>query len=321
MEDTRIVAIDPADAPDPFDVIHADCIAGRSDELLSKMWDIPFSKYISKKDISSHGLMDILRSPAHYYAHTHLGLDKDTPAKKRGRLVHTAVLEPKRFRENYKVAPAEARNTTIGKNKYAKFIMDLKPHDIVVQPDEVTQITAMIRAMKRHQVAWNLILHGISEQCGWWRDEKGYLCKWRPDKTIERLGIVIDYKTARDASFEAFRRDMFNYKYDMQAYWYCQGGMRRWNKPVRKFIFIAQEPEEPYAVGVYVANDVVYEVGEKRTRIAKMRYEQCLEREVDLKAKGKPYDWEDVWNAYPPEAVDIDLPHYAMSQVEDVNDV
>jgi hypothetical protein len=312
-----------APVPEGFDEAMTAAKAGDSTKLCSQLWDIPFEKYLESKALSSHGLMDLLRSPAHYYAKTFLGLDKDTPAKRRGRLLHTAVLEPKRFREKFKLAPAEKRNTKIGKDKYARFIAGIKPGDIIVTPEEAVMVTAMIAALRRHPVAWNLILHGESEMSGWWQDEKGYLCKWRPDKNIRSHSVIVDYKTAKDASFDGFRKAIFNMKYDMQAYWYTQGANRMFNTPVRKFIFIAQEPEPPYAVGVYVANDSVYQLGERRVLEAKARYEQCLERDQAMRSKGKDADyiWEEVWNAYDPSAVDMDIPQWAFAQVVDEDDI
>ncbi len=301
---------------DLFLKLHQEAVNGADNELFGRAWDLPDQLYFDSPALSSHGLMDLLRSPAHFYCKNILKTGTATEAMVRGRILHTAVLEPKRFRENYRVAPAAPRNTKIGKDLHAKFHAGIKPNNIVLSQDHAEQVIQMLGVLSRSSTAWNMVTAGQSEMSVWWRNADGILCKARFDKLYLEHGILLDYKTTKDATLDGFRSAIYKYKYDMQMYWYMTGASTVFKKPFNKYIFLCQEPEAPYACRPFTANDTIFELGRKRVGIAYKRYLECLKREWDLKQSGKKYEWYDVWTAYPEEAEDIDIPFWAMKEIE-----
>mgnify|MGYP003633936832 CR=1 FL=1 len=76
----------------------------------------------------------------------------------------------------------------------------------------------------------------------------------RPDKMLvknETPMAIIDWKSCKDASKEAFRSDFFRYRYDIQAAFYCMVlGL-----DFTDFYFVAIEKEYPYNSAVYTLSE------------------------------------------------------------------
>ena len=75
-------------------------------------------------------------------------------------------------------------------------------------------------------------------------------CKARPDflaTTDDGVNFIVDWKSCRDASPQAFRSDFFKFRYDVQAVFYS---MVVGINPAH-FYFVAIEKTEPFNVGVY----------------------------------------------------------------------
>ena len=79
----------------------------------------------------------------------------------------------------------------------------------------------------------------------------------RPDKMLvqdENPLAIIDWKSCKDASKNAFRSDFFRYRYDIQATFYCMVlGLDYSN-----FYFVAIEKEYPYNSAVYTLSEETY---------------------------------------------------------------
>ena len=68
---------------------------------------------------------------------------------------------------------------------------------------------------------------------------------------------ISDLKTCQDASPKAFKRDIWNYGYNIQATFYCD----MLGYDVTKFRFIAAETNAPYAIQLYGLSDEMIEFG------------------------------------------------------------
>ena len=75
------------------------------------IYDMPDSQYFDFPAFSNSDLKLIGRSPAHYWAakrDPNREPEKDTPAKRAGRALHCAILEPTDFNNRYIKAPEDA---------------------------------------------------------------------------------------------------------------------------------------------------------------------------------------------------------------------
>jgi hypothetical protein len=98
---------------------------------------------------------------------------------------------------------------------------------------------------------------------------------WLPDFLTPSGRLIIpDYKTAEDASTEAFTRSVANYGYDMQAGAYTDAAELLLNvDPV--FVFIVQERTPPYLVNVIQLDDPWLKAGRARNAWASRVYAEC----------------------------------------------
>ena len=79
----------------------------------------------------------------------------------------------------------------------------------------------------------------------------------RPDKMLvqdENPLAILDWKSCKDASKNAFRSDFFRYRYDIQAVFYCMVlGLS-----CSDFYYVAIEKEYPYNSAVYTLSEETY---------------------------------------------------------------
>src|SRR5690606_30591191 len=115
-----------------------------------------------------------------------------------GSAVHTLILEPEKFNNQFVVGPDVHKNTKIWKD----FV---KSNEGVTVLDEMNYqaILDCSNSVLSHPTAMNILRDGIPERSYFWRDSKTKVkCKCRPDWL--RLGDreVFDLKTTTDASKE-----------------------------------------------------------------------------------------------------------------------
>lgn len=180
-------------------------------------------------------------------------------------------------------------------------------HRTVLTPDEWDMVHRMRDAVMAHPAAAALLSAGKAEQSVFWRDDataefdpqtgevrEGLLCKCRPD-WLRPDNIIVDLKRAIDASPEGFqRRAYYQYRYHVQAAHYSNGVEAATGRPVPAFVFIACEPEPPYAVGVYQVSAELMAEGRQAAETDLATLAAC-------QRIGK-------WPGYPQQIVEITVP-------------
>ena len=246
------------------------------------------SAYHAHPALSASGIKEFLRSPMHY---KHRYIDKNVPkptdAMRFGTLVHLALIEPKKFRENMAIEPDCRRNT----NQYKDWLGGLRPTAVVVSTEEAEAIVGMKKSLESHPNAMDLLERGIAEHSMYF-ERDGISCKSRPDFLHEDR-LLVELKTARDASYEFFHREIWNRRYDVQAAWNIDAANQVFGD-IRSLSFIVIEKEPPYPVAVYVADDFVVEMGRETYKKMLPRFKECLESNT--------------WPGYQKEAQNISLP-------------
>jgi exodeoxyribonuclease VIII len=261
--------------------------------------DIPNAEYHASPGASSTALKKLRQSPAHYRAYM-AEQRKETDALRFGQLIHTAVLEPEKFDSTVAVGPDCAKN----RKEWKEFAAEHEGMDLI-KKSEAETIMAMVEQVHSHPKAKALLVPGAgqAEVSAYWTDERsGEFGKCRPD-FWRHDGIIIDYKSTTDASPEAFAKAIWNYGYHISAGHYldgCAAAIRQSGADIvepTSFVFIAQEKEPPYAVGVYLADYEMIQVGKMIANDLMVKLSEC---------KAANY-----WPAYSELIEEISLPRWA----------
>ena len=275
---------------------------------------VRFEDYLTSPGINASGLKHILRSPAHYQASLSEP-PKATVALEFGKLLHFIILEPEEFHRRAYPQPKLNKATKKGKVAHAAWVEAMPPGAIVVPDCWEEPLRRMHDKVYAHPAARRLLEKGIREGTFWWKDPKtGLLCKGRPD-FVSATGIVVDLKSVADARKDAFSRDVWKYRYDVQAAHYCAGAEVTGIARHDSYAFLCIEKEPPYEMAIYTCG--MPDQDEERTspswsvlgcgsqwRDEAMRvYKQCRETQT--------------WPGYQKRPETIELPRWAKGVGED----
>lgn len=249
-------------------------------------------EYRSHPALSRSELWWFHRSPE-YFKYRKEHPTEPTAALLFGQVAHKLMLEPDDFDTDFAVAPAVDKRTKAGKELWEAFVAEADDKTVV---DAATyeQAMAMVSAARLNPLV-NVLLKGRHEEPFFWTDpDTGVQCKCRLDswyRDENGVPVIVDYKTAMDASYRSFLKDVTNYGYYLQAAMYSEGLIqndmcprlikgkpkRRWKRdpdtgkrkywtehPEKivmggtegevihpRFIFIVQEKTEPYSVNIF----------------------------------------------------------------------
>ena len=264
--------------------------------------NIPAAEYHQWRALSR----SILEAGRKSMSHLKLRLDTpraDTPALLLGRAVHAAVLEPEEFQDKYGFVNAD-RRTKAGKELWERAVAKYGV-EYVLKESDYNLCTSMRDGVWNCETARGLLgSEGDTELSLVWSDaESALTCKARYDRVSWKIagGTVVDYKTTRDASRDAFERAIFAYGYHRQAGMYREAA-RACGVSLKHYAIIAQEKEPPYAVAVYRLADAAIDAGWEQIR-------PILKDAAYCTASG-------VWPGYTDEVEDITLPSWAWDRIE-----
>lgn len=248
----------------------------------------------------SKSMLDLMRrSPSHLKAVLDNQVSREPTAEQAfGSAFHTLLLEPDSFEHEYVVVPDEAPKYPTPMQWGAKkpspdtiYACDWwreweKENSSMVKldRDDMPLLLGMHKSVMAHAAARSLLVNhagGVAENSAYWLDpDTGALCRCRPD--FWRFdGIMVDVKTAADASGEGFARSILNWRYHVQDSYYIDGaaqavaGDDRFEQP-HAFVFLAVEKKPPFAVGVYSLDAPSKELGRVEYRRDLALYAKCL---------------------------------------------
>jgi len=235
--------------------------------------------YHSSSGVSRSSLMAFKRSPFHYWHRyingMHDSSDLQTQAMVVGNLIHTMVLEPNKFDDDYVVRPPMDRRTNAGKLAFNQFTAILAGR-IAVTQEQVDEAEAIANVVRDNEMAQLLLDNCKVEQSIYFTHKHtGMQCKVRPDAW--NGSVVIDLKTTADASFRAFQSSAFKYGYFLQAGMIHQA-LESINIKMDKFVFLAVEKESPYALGIYLLDDEALDWGVNQFDFLMQSYSTCMEK-------------------------------------------
>lgn len=233
---------------------------------------ISASKYFEHPAVSRSNLFKMHKSPAHYKCALEAP-EQTTEALEFGTAFHTAILEPMKFKRNYRVMPSIDRRTKEGKALYQELIDSGK---VFLSTNDYETITAMQKSVFENKYARALLM-GEKEMSYFWTDEfTGIDCKCRADcrTDLKSTSVIVDLKSCSNAETDAFMRDCFRFGYDLQSAYYKTGVEAVTEKP-HKFVFIAVEKTPPYAVNILEADEIFIKKGYDDMRLYLGMLKEC----------------------------------------------
>lgn len=233
--------------------------------------DMSNADYHAAPGVSKSGLDMIDRSPAHY---RFAPLRKATRNMEIGTAIHTALLEPDRFTEDYMLL------RDVADRRASEYKQAVKVHgtERVLVSSEADKVAGMQEAVYSTPSAAKLLkAPGWAELSGFATDpDTGALCRHRFDRLTED-GIAIDIKKTQDAREDSFARSVFNYRYHVQAAFYADQYFWITGEPLKAFAFVAVEEEFPHGVKVYIVDDEAMAYGRFLYQRNLATYARCME--------------------------------------------
>jgi exodeoxyribonuclease VIII len=239
------------------------------DNCLKGFFRVTSEDYHAGPGLSKSGLAELLKSDLHFKKYTE-GSSKRTKSMEVGAALHTLLLEPQLYNEEYVTQPEDMRKNTkaykewFTENKVGKKTVLTHGEKKTVN-DMVAQLCASSRAMA--------LLSGDSETAIYTKDEvSGLTLKCRPDVIHRKLGTLVDLKTTKDASPSGFDREVYTYKYHMQAALYLDICNAELPEEIDTFVFVAIDKTAPYGVGLYQLPPEFIEEGRRLYKRALRKY-------------------------------------------------
>jgi hypothetical protein len=170
-----------------------------------------------------------------------------------------------------------------------------------IHVDDYHKAVEMAQVVHAHETAGRLLAEGDAEVWMYWTDTlSGQGLRQRLDwitRTDGRLTIV-EYKTAANASPEAFNRTVFKYGYHIACAFAVHGAHALGLDESPDYRIVAQEKEPPYQVSVHELDTEAFSYSRRQMREAIDIFQRCTEA-------GK-------WPSYPAEINSIPLPLWAI---------
>lgn len=209
--------------------------------------------YFARSEMSKHTLDDFIKNPFAFFERRKNGIvdDSDTDARRFGRLVHAAILEPRAVSASYAVQPADIkrragtaweafRAENEGKEivKADEFSLALGLADAVVKSDEAAKVLTLCTE-REFSVIWEETSNGTKVPM-----------RAKVDFASDSFSVIGDLKTTSDASPDAFMKDCDAYGYDIQAAIYLSA-LRAAGHTPKCFAFVVVEKDFPFTTAIY----------------------------------------------------------------------
>jgi len=268
----------------------------------------PFSDYLAIQAVNFSSLKQMAKSPRHY-RHLLANPRPDTDDFRLGRALHTLVLEPYSFVEQYAIWPATSPTTgkatrRAGGEWDAFESLHLNAGRTILREQDIEGIQGMAGSIHADQTcaAWLNGKTHVEHVLRWTDRETGLECKGRCD-CISATGILTDLKTARDHTPGAMARQASSLAYHAQLAFYLDGAIES-GLPVRGAAILAVEKSAPYDCGVLTLSDDDLEAGRSHYRHLLLRLAECRDRD----------EWPGVYQGKPQPLV---LPSWAPGMDDD----
>jgi exodeoxyribonuclease VIII len=233
------------------------------------------AEYHSHDSMSSSGLKYIWKKSVYHFNRR---LPFSSSSLTLGSAVHTALLEPELFYDEYMIMQKFDGRSKEGKQLKKKYD-DLAGKMQLLTHQEGEVISGIIANFKKDELAQKYTKGDI--ELSHYLKFQGIDVRVRPDCINRKEGFISDPKTCRENSPKEFLRDVYKYGYHLQAAFYMD------TLQVDKFIFISCETSYPYSIQCYELSPERIEEGRKAYKRALSDWTFYLETGVELGYNGK----------------------------------
>lgn len=221
------------------------------------------SEYREKKDfLSSSDIKLLLENPYKFK----VGYQKPkSDSLALGSLIHTLILEPKKFEKEYLIMPELNLRTNEGKEKKSELEkIALNDKKTLIKNEVYNQALEVVENFKKTSIS-NLFKQDGLTEASFFGKIDNIPCKCRPDFIISEKEIILDLKTTSSengASADIFLKTIANFKYYIQASFYLE------LTKLKEFYFVVLETNSPFMIGVYKLDRQSLEFGISEIRRA-----------------------------------------------------
>lgn len=252
--------------------------------IQSGIYYIDNETYHSGPGVSNSGLTEFLQTPRHYYdRYLNPNRIKKTPSDDMilGSALHTKILEPHLFHDQFVSQPKINRMTKIGKAEYKNFLED-NIGKLILSPAVVIRLEAMLKSFQQNETAMKIVETGQVEKSFFWFDEETQvMCKTRPDiintEYMSDCPFIADIKTTNSIIENDFKRTICDRGYHRQAAMAIDGVNKILGHNIELFLNICVQNTPPYYIAIYHQCDKTTEQGRVEYKGALPRFKACLE--------------------------------------------
>lgn len=227
--------------------------------------------YRKAQGLSQSSLKTFLVSPAHYLASTE-EVREPTKAMQLGTAFHAVMLQdnPSDF---YAVQKKVDGRTKEGRAYNEQFALE-NAGKVIINEEEEHMLFSMKQSVMNHPLASKLASSITHRETALFGEYEGVKLKGLMDGYIASEGIIVDYKSCEDASPSGFRKQIWDFRYDIQSIQYPwlvrNAGLR-----CSDFYFICIEKKPPFAVGVYKISEPSIKKSTDTWHNAILRFKDC----------------------------------------------
>ena len=211
-----------------------------------------YTEYAALPGLRFSDLSRLAISPACYQARAHVEREAgDTVAMALGRAAHAAILEPDVFARTFTRRPEEWADWRSKASQEWRKEAE-RAGSTVLDSTDYTRVAAMARAVHNDALACRHLRDGAAEQVIQWQRPDGRRCKARLDwlGRVDGHAVIVDLKTTRLATRQAFGRAAAAYHYYAQLAWYLDGLIAA-GEPMAEARIITVGTLAPHDVVVY----------------------------------------------------------------------
>jgi len=233
--------------------------------------------------ISASGLKLFIKCPALYYA-AYLDPNRQpqesTAAMDLGTAFHCAILEPDEYKDRFSVLPKGFKK--VGKDNVALYDAIIDAGLMPITASDHEGVMAMADAMRANKMTSYLLNIPYTVEQSIFAEVNGVKCKCRPDLLImpdtDPLypdGLIVDMKSAKDASPDGFGKQAWDLGYHIQSAFYRHVFHAKHGR-LPRFVFGAVESKYPHLTKYHEDPDDLAEYAAEIVTEALMLYKQCL---------------------------------------------
>jgi hypothetical protein len=246
--------------------------------------------YFGVDAISVSKMKKLKASPLHYKEAEEV---IETDAMLFGSAYHCYILEPDKFKDQYYIFDdsvvcgaliakgAKSPRATNDYKAWKEGELSFADGKILIEKADFNKLDAMKSRLFSHPYAKMLLTNGEPEVglSGTIQTSAGEInVKLKPDYIKSVKHIIVDLKTAADASLDGFTKAAADRDYHIQAAFYSDMlELMNGDNRAQTFVFIAQEKVKPYAFNLFECSPQFIGQGRYEYEMLLQLYKYCLD--------------------------------------------